>query len=702
MKIKEKILIIKGAPLEGNNPLPKFALRKPTTPSTDKSFPVELSEGVGFQARVLPYLMQDKYSRKRIPLRLKCIVLENEYLKAEFLPQYGGRLHSLYDKEKKRDLVMTNTVIQPCNLAIRNAWLSGGIEWNIGNFGHTYTTCDNVFCAKLSDGDGNEFIRIYEFERLKSIFWQVDFHLPNGAHQLYVHVKMVNPFKENTTTYWWSNVAVPDTGKTRVLSSSDKVISFIGNDMRYETLPSLTVLPGVDVSYPGVSPRAFDYFIQPERPDACTWEAAVYEDGCTFFERSTPPLSYKKLFCWGNHRAGKHWQEFLSEDGKGYYAEIQAGIAPSQLHDKRLPARSSYEWTQCFGSVAGDAATLHSDNYSSARSYLNSLICKEISEDDIISLDKKLSELARLAVSEDMIIHTASGFGALESKRMEKDGDGTVPPSMCFPVSTIGDNEYPWLYLIDNGILPPEDPRYFTPTYNVSRKWLPHLESALKRCGGESWYSLLQYGISVYEGGNYENYVTDTYSESDVIRSTDMAEEAWKKSISLTPSYLAYRNLAVLEEQRNNLLLAEEYYDKALLCDGAFDDSSLAAEAFKLLLTNQKYAKLWNIFLSLPDTCKNTDRIKIYAAEAAVKLDELDYLEKFFNEPHHDIREGEVSLTDIWFEYCARKLARERGITNLTSEMLNELISEAIDICPPEKSIDFRMSLDKKIKYRVD
>ena len=163
MSLKETVKIINGAPIEGVNPLPRFRSRKPNVPKTGEGFPEELKKTLGYHTKVLPYTLQDRYSRKRLPLRLKCVVLENEYLRAEFLPEYGGRLYSLFDKENGVDLVMRNPVIQPANLAIRNAWLSGGIEWNIGSVGHTVTTCDNVFCARLKDGDGNDFLRIYEF-----------------------------------------------------------------------------------------------------------------------------------------------------------------------------------------------------------------------------------------------------------------------------------------------------------------------------------------------------------------------------------------------------------------------------------------------------------------------------------------------------------------------------------------------------------
>ena len=702
MSLKETIKIINGAPLEGVSPLPKFRDREPTVFGTDADFPDRLKETLGCHTKVLPYTVQDRYSRKRIPLRLKCVVLENEYLRAEFLPEYGGRLYSLYDKVLDADLVMRNPVIQPGNLAIRNAWLSGGIEWNIGSIGHTVTTCDNIFCAKLKDEDGSDFLRIYEFERMKSVFWQVDFHLPDESRHLIVHVRVVNPFDLDTTTYWWTNVAAADEGGTRVLASGENIISFVDAGMAYEKLPYIKAMPGADVSYPSNATRSFDFFIQPNTPDECTWEAAAFPDGVTLYERSTPPLSYKKMFCWGNHRAGARWQEFLSDgEGTGYYVEIQAGIAPSQLHDRILPAHGEVEWTQCFGGVKGDAERLHASDYYAARDYLGAIIDGRLSEADITELDKKLESAARISVAEGDIIHLGSGFGAVEIMRMKKDGDGVPPESMNFPRFTAGKEEYPWIYLIENGVLPEEDGRYFVPTFSTSEKWLRHIKDSLERDGGRTWYSLMQYGCAVYDGVDNTKLAVEAYSEEDRDARADEAEKAWKESISICPTAMVYRNLAVLEDQRGNKAEAEKYYDLSIECVGAFDDFGLASEYIGFLLWQKKYEKIWNIFSALPENCKNADRVRIFAAAAAVKLDKFDFLDEFFREEHYDVREGENSLTDVWFEFCARRMAKERGSFPLTDDKLQELIKEASYTCPPDPSIDFRMTVNSDEKYRV-
>lgn len=697
MKIRVEDFVIPTAKMGGVNPLPAFRKRKHHPMNVSEGFPEELSREGGHLERVLPYLLQDRYNHTRALSGHKSIVLENEYLEARFLPRLGGRLHSLYDKVEKRQLLFTNTVIQPGNLAIRNAWLSGGIEWNIGNFGHTYTTCDDVFAAILDDEDGNEFLRIYEFERNKSIFWQVDFHLPDGSRELISHVRMVNPFDTDTTTYWWTNIAVPDDGRTRILASNKNIISFVNSTCHFEKLPYIDAMPGVDVTYPSRATRAFDYFIQKNEDGESTWEAATYGDGVAFFERSTAPLYYKKLFAWGNTRSGNHWQEFLSDgEGTGYYAEIQGGIAPSQLHDKVLPAHGVFEWTQCFGGMRLDPSVAFDENYDTAVDGCNVKINERITYEDIKRLDEKYTAIANIPVTEDSLVNTGSGFGALEIKRMVVDSDGEVPKNLLFPDSTIKDDELPWLTLLTTGKLPAISADDVPSSYMISAKWLPKIKAACQ----DDFAAYLHYGTAIYEYAAPGKIANEIFSENDC-EYINEAREAWLNSVRIEPSVWAYRNLAVLEDREGNTELAEKYYDKALTLPAIKRDYSIYSEYLIFLKRVGKYEKLWSIYESLPEEMKCVDRIDITVASAAVKLDKLDFLASFFAREHYDIREGEVSLTDVWFEYCAKKLARERGITELKDETLASLIDEAWDTCPPDPAIDFRMSLSKENGYRV-
>ena len=144
-------LTMPGAAVGADNPLPFFRDPVENMPvSALDSLSEEKRRHLGWQTgfRVLPYRMQDGYTRSRGAVTFQSAVLENEFLRATFLPEVGGRLYSLVWKPLERELLHCNPVFQPANLAIRNAWFSGGIEWNIGQFGHTFTTCSPVLVCK--------------------------------------------------------------------------------------------------------------------------------------------------------------------------------------------------------------------------------------------------------------------------------------------------------------------------------------------------------------------------------------------------------------------------------------------------------------------------------------------------------------------------------------------------------------------------
>lgn len=701
MLIKMKIMTIPGAPLEGTNPLPMFHNRKLISSKGSEKLPENLKKDHGVRSRILPYKVQDRYSRRRDPLKMKGIVLENEFLKAVFWPENGGKLYSLYDKKNGRDLLMTNPVYQPGNLAIRNAWHSGGIEFNCGNYGHCYFTCDNLFAAILKDHAGNEFLRMYEFERAKSIVYQMDFHLPEGSQVLYSHVKVLNPFEKDTTTYWWTNIAIPQDGNTRVLSCTDQVL-VLGEGMSYEKLPHLSPFGDADLSYPHNATRGYDHFYQTPDTAKTAWEAGADDKGNVFFDRSTAPLLYHKMFCWGNHSAAQRWQDYLSDPGQGNYIEIQAGFARTQLHDKLLRGGEAIEWTQCYGGAALNREALHQESLSAASEYMEQEIEKIISEKDLLARNEHYAQLANMPVKEENLVHLGSGWGALEQERMKVAGEGGFPASMCFPYASMGPEQYPWYALLTEGVLPEETPDEAPASYMVSAKWRPLLEDSLK-AGKESWYSWFQYGVMLREAMDEEHIASVAAGWPEYDAFAKAAKEAFMKSVEACPSAWAYRCLFFLEQEEGNDALAMEYYDRAFELSVSRKDFAFAAEYMGYLNKKGFYEKAWEIYDSLPEEIKKEDRMMLCAANTAIKLRKLAILPAVFEREYADIKEGETSLTDIWFEYCALKMAAERGMDpGVSGEALEVLIDEAWDNCPPPAAIDFRMSFQRKNKYRME
>ena len=147
---------------------------------------------------ILPYTIRNNYNREKKEKAWKACVLENEHIRATFLPQLGARLWSLIDKHTGRDLLHCNPVFQPCNLGLRNAWISGGVEWNLGMIGHTPFTVDSLYAERLEMDDGTPVIRFYQYERVRHLIYRLEAVLPDDSRHLYVRVRIDNAGDDDT------------------------------------------------------------------------------------------------------------------------------------------------------------------------------------------------------------------------------------------------------------------------------------------------------------------------------------------------------------------------------------------------------------------------------------------------------------------------------------------------------------------------
>ncbi|SDX94074.1 DUF5107 domain-containing protein [Paenibacillus sp. CF384] len=675
MLVRTASLTIEGARPEGVNPLPMFRNKNAHREVTDNGSLTpehKLHMGDNTGERYLPYRMQDRYSRKRETIELKTIVLENDVLKAVFLPEYGGRLYSLQEKATGREILYRNPVFQPANLAILNAWFSGGIEWNIGHIGHTFTTCSPMHAAKLTDDEGNEFLRIYEYERCKNLFWHIDFHLPPGARQLGVYVRIVNDQAAAVPMYWWTNIAVEETEKSRVFSGTGDVIYIDPAQKGYgaDKLPVLPAVPGVDVSYPMGFPYASEYFFQTPAAEKSPWEAVSYEDGRMFFERSTARLRYRKMFCWGNHAGGRRWCDFLAKPGEGNYIEVQGGFAPTQLHDIEMPAHSVWDFTQMIGMLSGiDTEAAYQENWDQARDYIEEQVSQELSDEAVYAAHARYQALA--GKTPELSLHTGSGWGALERVRRESEvgGVGGVPQGFLFADETLGVEQQPWLVLLREGYLPEHDVEEIPPSWMIQDVWMDRLKRSLEHADNRTWTALLHEGVMRYEKG----------LDAEAI-------EAWEASLRLKPSAWVYRNLAVVMKQRGETDRALAYYEQAYGVSGRFPDRAFVEEYLNLVIQNKDYERAWHLYESLPPAFASSDRIQIIVGAVALELGHDAFMEKLFATEFAVIREGEILIIELWFKYNAKKLAAQRNV-----ELSQELIEEAMQLCPPPLHIDFRM-----------
>lgn len=582
--------------------------------------------GYGMVQSILPYQLQDGYDRRQIPRSFRAVTLENETLRATFLPEVGGRLWSLYHKGEGRELLHVNPVFQPCHLALRNAWFSGGVEWNVGIKGHNPYTCDPLH-AEIVEYEGLKALRMYEYERIRRCVYCIEACLPDGAPALYVKVRIENAAGEETPMYWWSNIAVDETANTRVIAPADEALEcFYSGSSYYLDKVSMPLREGVDRSYPARLNISTDFFYcVPEENKK--WICAVEQDGKGLFEASTDNLWGKKVFQWGMTAGGRHWQEFLSRPGSAYL-EIQAGLARTQLEHIPMQAGEAWEFMEAYGMVsAGEGG--RSPDWHAAQAAAEKGIFAILGQatPDKMLRDPRWQALSR---TQGTPVTLGSGWGALENRRRRANGQPPLSPVYAFSEASLGEEQADWLRLLESGAFPQRPVQDAPRSFMADKAWLPLLEKA------QDWFGALQYGVALYAQGDAEG-----------------AERAFRRSFQLRENGWACRNIAQLEKLKRRYDEAEGWLQKAAaLLPG---ERHIAGEYAALLNDCGRSQQFLSLYDALPQAVRKHPRLVLQKIIALCRTgccqEARRMLEAGLTLP--DIREGEASLAAVWEEIQA-------------------------------------------------
>jgi hypothetical protein len=667
-EMRLETLTMPTAPVGAENPLPPLFSRADIhqEPSTGQEHPGELDEEMrrnmsyGRVPSALPYLIQDGYGRDRSPAPHQVAVLESDRMRATFLLNAGGRLWSLVDLASGRELLHRNPMFQPANLALRNAWFAGGVEWNIGTTGHAPTTCEPLHAGRVELPDGTPMLRMYEFERIREVVFQVDAWLPDGSPVLLVHVRITNPGDAEVPMYWWSNIAVPQAEGVRVLAPADSAWQF-GYDRRMRRVP-VPVHDGLDRTYPARAGEAADYFFAID-DDQRRWVAALDEHGAGLFQTSTQVLRGRKLFVWGTNAGGKHWQDWLS-GSTGEYFEIQAGLARTQLEHLPMPAHTAWSWVEALGPLKADPDAVHSDDWRVARDAVTAAIDRLVPEPVV---DAALALATDSADSPPVErLHTGSGWGALERRLRGRAGDTSLDlPGTPFPDSSLDAAQQPWLELLDDGRMTSPDAATPPTSYQVSRRWTATLEAAT-----DSWVAALHLGVVRAYHGDLGG-----------------TREAWTRSLTIKPTAWAGRNLAGLAAATDDRPGAVTAYRRALALRP--DLAPLRLELVTTLLADRNGAGALEVIEAAPPEHRALGRFRWAEAKAALLTGQLDRAGSIIagGIVVPDVREGEVALDELWVDYQAALQAAALG--RPVTEDLRAYVRATMPVPP---ALDFRMS----------
>ncbi|MFK0280571.1 DUF5107 domain-containing protein [Streptomyces sp. NPDC090499] len=613
-RIRREVLTLPAAELGPDNPLPPLRLLDEIHRVDERDredLPRDMARQLGHEPlrSLLPVRIRDGYGRTRTPREIDALVIENDRLRATVLPGLGGRVASLVHLPSGRELLYRNPVFQPANLALNGAWYAGGIEWNIGATGHTTLSCAPLHAARVPAPDGGDMLRLWEWERLRDLPFQVDLWLPDGSDFLYACVRVRNPHEHPVPGYWWSSTAVPE--DRRIVVPADEAWEF-GAERRLHRVSAPD--PDAQPPYPA------DWFY--DIPDGRRrWIAALDADGHGLVQTSTDELRGRKQFVWGAGTGGRRWQEWLGGPGAGGYREIQAGLARTQLEHVRLDAESEVCWLEAYGPLSAASPA-------------------DVEERLELALPRAGLDAARAAwkpyadTEPGELLATGSGWGALEVLRTDWKLPGTP-----FPEPTLTEEQAPWRELLRTGTLPePRRVRPPGPTL-VAPHWRDMLETAPATPHTE--YHL---GVAQWHAGD----------RAQAVRS-------WERALPLAPSlWPLLRCLAVADQEHGQYERAAERYADAFddLCRERRDDgetwtaacAALGRESVEALLRVRRTADARAVWEALLPAIRERGRFRLLEAELLLAEGRPAAARAVFDAGFEvaDLREGSDALDRLW------------------------------------------------------
>ncbi len=604
----------------------------------------EIYEGYGRRENAYPYRQYNSYSGTLSEKELQTAVLENDYLKAVFLTEYGGRLWELWDKKRGRNLLYTNDVLQFRNLAVRNAWFSGGVEWNLGVIGHTPLTTEQMYVAKTVAESGVPVLRMYEYERIRGVVYQMDFWLEEDGRFLNCRMRIVNESADVIPMYWWSNIAVPEFEDGRIVVPARRAYTNRDGEVYRVDVP---MVEGIDVTAYGAIPKSVDYFfdIPAEEPK---YIANFDRTGYGLLHLSTDRLRSRKLFSWGHQDGSDRWQEFLTKDA-GRYLEIQAGLGKTQYGCIPMAPHTAWEWMELYGAVEMPEEFVQADFLECQRRLTRYVRELKVYQE----LDTVLKRTKTMTKTRAKLLACGSGYGALASSLGKNTGHLAF---ICKEPTLLL-----WKHFFDSGILHCPDPLAVPDAFLIDERNLCFMERMMRQHpqNQENWYAQYQLGLGYLVCGRKEE-----------------AEQAFARSLSLKENPWALHGLACEKLQNVREGIQDETAEKKWKNSAAEDilrgmrmvseDVSYLKEGFRILSYCGCYETLCDFYETLTQELKNIGKLRFLYISALHHLGRNEQafalLEENGGLEIEDIREGEDSIGELFRELSYALTKEKRSV----------------------------------------
>ncbi len=271
---------------------------------------------------VYPYTFQNDYRQEKEDIEYEVVRLENDFIYVDIIPQLRGRIQGAVDKRNNWDFLYYNHVIKPAEIAVRSAWISGGLEYNHPG-GHGYTQFNKISYDIIDQEDGSKTIVVAEIEPVRMMKWE--FEITLHPMKMYVETKgrfiSIVPYRVPFVSS--NNAAMHVTDEMELIYPQDTYASghgFGGLKKWSEFSPD-----NKDWNWVKNIKRALSAFVDGSGLLMDYWGTYSHDAGIdagTVVIADHRVAPGKKYFTWGTHESGKQWDHFLSDEDGGY-VELQ-------------------------------------------------------------------------------------------------------------------------------------------------------------------------------------------------------------------------------------------------------------------------------------------------------------------------------------------------------------------------------------------
>jgi len=318
------------------------------------------------ESSIYPYFRFGGFAVDKKDKAWKTVVLENPYIKVTLFPEIGGKIWGATDKASGRDFLYSNDVVKFRDIAMRGAWVSGGVEFNFGIIGHAPTSATPIDYLTKEKSDGSVSCFISAIELLTRTTWMIEVNLPKDKAYFTTHTTWYNSSDLDQPYYQWMNAAYSAKGDIQFCYPGT---NYIGHDGSLHSFPKDE--EGRDISW--YKNNAFDgsksFHVLGKYNDFYGAYWHDYDFGSVHHSDYNAKLG-QKIFLWSLARDGGIWEDLLT-DKKGQYVELQSGRQYNQpvnesaytpfKHAAFSPGRTD-SWTEYWYPIKGTKGVAKASN----------------------------------------------------------------------------------------------------------------------------------------------------------------------------------------------------------------------------------------------------------------------------------------------------------------------------------------------------